>query len=57
MSSTVNLRSILDANKLTGPNFLDCLRNVIIVLKGERLAYVLDVPLLKSPAVDAPEEV
>ena len=57
MSSKVNLQSILDANKLTEPNFLDWLRNLRIVLKGERLAYVFDVLLPESPAIDASEEV
>ena len=53
MSTTVNLRSILDANKLTGANFMDWLRNLRIVLKTERIAYVHDCPLLESLVVDA----
>ena len=57
MSSKVNLRSIPDDNKLTGPNFMDWLRNLRIFLKGERLAYVLDMPLLESPTIDASKEV
>ena len=56
MSSTVNLRSILDANKLTSANFMDWLRNLRIVLKAERIAYVLDGPLLESHAVDASDK-
>ena len=56
MSSTVNLRSILDTNKLTDANFMDWLRNLRIVLKVERIAYVLDGPLLESLAVDAFDE-
>ena len=47
----------MDANKLTEPNFLDWLRNLRIVLKAERIAYVLDEPLPQSLAVDASEEV
>ena len=57
MSSNVNLRSILDTNKLTKPNFLDWLRNLRIVLKVEKIAYVLDEPLPKSLAIDASEGV
>ena len=53
MSTIVNLRSILEANKLTGTNFMDWLRNLRIVLKAEKIAYVLDAPLLMSPSVDA----
>ena len=55
MSSTVNLRSILDANKLTDANFMDWLRNLRIFLKADRVAYVLDGPLPESPAIDASE--
>ena len=55
MSMNVNSLSIMDSNILTGPNFLDWLKNLRIVLKGERLAYVIVEPLPESPAVDAPE--
>lgn len=54
MSSALSLRSILDANKLTGPNYADWLRNLRIVLKSEKLDYVLDSPLPKTPVDDAP---
>ena len=47
----------MDTNKLTGTNFLDWVRNLRIVLKAEKIAYVLDVPLLKSATVDASERV
>ena len=53
MSTIVNLRSILDANKLTGTNFMDWLRNLRIVLREENIAYVLDAPLPMSPSIDA----
>ena len=53
MSTIVNLRSILDANKLTGTNFMDRLRNLRIFLRVEKIAYVLDAPLLVSPYIDA----
>lgn len=51
--SSLNLRSILDTNKLTGPNFLDWLRNLRIVLKAEKLAYVLEEPIPDKPSSDA----
>ena len=57
MSSNVNLKSILDTNKLTEPNFLNWIGSLRIILKGERLAYVLDVPLLEFSTVDASKEV
>ena len=57
MSTYVNLRSILDTNKLIGPNFLDWLRNLRIVLKAERINYALDEPLPKSPTVESFERV
>ena len=53
MSTIVNLRSILDANKLTGTNFMDWVKNLRIVLRTEKIAYVLDTPLPVSPSVDA----
>ena len=42
---------MLDKNKLIGTNFLYWVKNLRIVLKEEKLAYVLDVPLLESPAI------
>ncbi|KAJ8751580.1 hypothetical protein K2173_016826 [Erythroxylum novogranatense] len=56
MTSSVNLRSLVDSNKLTGPNFLDWLRNLRIVLRSEELGYILDVPLPDPPAADASDE-
>jgi len=53
MSSALSLRSILDAHKLTGPNFADWLRNLRIVLRVEKLEYVLDSPKPTEPASDA----
>ena len=55
MSTNVNSQSIMDANILTRPNFLDLLKNLRIVLKKERLTYVIIEPLPESPAVDALE--
>ena len=57
MSTIMNLRSILDANKLTGPYFLDWLKNLRIVLNEEKLAYVITRPIPGSPTADAPESV
>ncbi|XP_042415804.1 RNA polymerase II C-terminal domain phosphatase-like 2 isoform X1 [Zingiber officinale] len=51
--SSLNLHSILDTNKLTGQNFLDWFRNLRIVLKVEKIAYVLEGPLPTSLADDA----
>ncbi|KAL8134571.1 hypothetical protein AgCh_009553 [Apium graveolens] len=44
---------ILDAHKLTGPNFADWLRNLRIVLRVEKPEYVLDSPKPTEPASDA----
>ena len=57
MSTNVNSQSIMDANVLTRPNFLDWLKNLRIVLKRKRLAYVIIESLLESPTVDAPESI
>lgn len=56
MASNLSLRSILDANKLTGPNFIDWFRNIKIVLKQERKAYVLDDPIPEEPPIKAIDE-
>ncbi|KAL8132005.1 hypothetical protein AgCh_007768 [Apium graveolens] len=53
MSSALSLRSILDAHKLTGPNYADWLRNLRIVLRVEKLEYVFDSPKPTEPASDA----
>ena len=57
MSTNVNSQSIMDVNILTCPNFLDWLKNLRIVLKREKLAFVIIEPLPESLAVDAPESV
>ncbi|XP_017974494.1 PREDICTED: uncharacterized protein LOC108661573 [Theobroma cacao] len=56
MANNLSLRSILDANKLTGPNFLDWFRNLKIILKQEKKSYVLDTPIPPVPATDANAE-
>ena len=56
MASSLSLRSILDTNKLTGPNYMDWLRNLKIVLSSEKLSYILDIPGLNPLEDDATEE-
>ena len=53
-NSTMSLRSVLEKDKLTRTNFLDWFRNFRIVLKQERKIYVLDEPIPKEPADNAP---
>ena len=53
MSSNMNLRYILDNNKLIGSNFLDSFKNLKIVLKAKKIAYVLNRPLPTSQTIDA----
>ncbi|KAJ9542664.1 hypothetical protein OSB04_029170 [Centaurea solstitialis] len=43
-TNNLSLRSILEKDKLTGPNFLDWERNLQIVLRHERKWYVLEEP-------------
>ncbi|KAJ1270543.1 hypothetical protein BS78_06G059800 [Paspalum vaginatum] len=43
-SSSFNLRSILDKEKLSGMNFTNWYRNLRIVLKQEKKEYVLEQP-------------
>ena len=49
MANSLSLCSILNANKLTGPNFIDWFRNIKIVLKQEKKAYILDDPIPREP--------
>ena len=49
MTGNFNLRSILDANKLTRPNFKDWYQNVKIVLHSKKIAYVSDSPIPVAP--------
>ena len=51
---TMSLRSILEKDKLNGTNFLDWYRNLRIVLRQERKEYILDQPIPKEPAANAP---
>ncbi|KAJ9550659.1 hypothetical protein OSB04_014704 [Centaurea solstitialis] len=44
-TNNLSLRSILEKDKLTGSNFLDWERNLIIVLGHERKWYVIEEPL------------
>ncbi|KAJ9565473.1 hypothetical protein OSB04_001439 [Centaurea solstitialis] len=55
VTNTYNLsiRSILEKDKLTGPNFLDWERNLMIVLRHERKWYVLGEPLGEAPPANA----
>ena len=57
MSTNVNVQTVMDDKILTGPNFLDWLKNLRIVLKEEKIAYVIIEPITGSPTVDAPESV
>ncbi|XP_017970414.1 PREDICTED: uncharacterized protein LOC108660668 [Theobroma cacao] len=56
MANSLSLRSILDANKLISPNFIDWFRNIKILLKEEKKAYVQDDPILEEPSDDATNE-
>ena len=39
------LSIILDNNRLTGPNFIDWLRNLKVVLASEKILYVIEQSL------------
>ncbi|KAJ9561346.1 hypothetical protein OSB04_006506 [Centaurea solstitialis] len=53
-TNNLSLRSILEKDKLTGPNFLDWECNLMIVLRHERKWYVLEEPLGEAPPANAP---
>ena len=56
MISSLSPRGILDANKLTEPNYVDWLRNLRIILTQEKVSYILDTPTPDSLEKDASEE-
>ncbi|XP_017984311.1 PREDICTED: uncharacterized protein LOC108663605 [Theobroma cacao] len=56
MVNSLSLRSILDAKKLTGPNFIDWFLNNKIILKQEKKAYVLNGLVLEETSDDAISE-
>ncbi|KAJ9544491.1 hypothetical protein OSB04_024198 [Centaurea solstitialis] len=53
-TNNLSLRSILEKDKLTGSNFLDWERNLMIVLRHERKWYVLEEPLGEAPPANTP---
>ncbi|KAJ9548848.1 hypothetical protein OSB04_021391 [Centaurea solstitialis] len=53
-TNNLSLRSILEKDKLTGSNFLDWERNLMVVLRHERKWYVLEEPLGEAPPANAP---
>ena len=55
MFTSVNLHSSLENNKLNGPNFLDQYQNLRIVLKSEKLGYVLKSKIPLEPDANAPQ--
>ena len=57
MSTNVNVQTVMDEKILIGPNFLDWLKNLRIVLKEEKIAYVITEPITGSPTADALENV
>ena len=53
----MNVQTVMDDKILIEPNFLDWLNNLRIVLKEEKIAYVIAKPIPESLTADAPESV
>ena len=53
MSTSLSLRSLLDNEKLTGPNFDSWYRRLRIVLEHEWISYVIIDPTPEVPAANA----
>ena len=49
MANTLSLHSLLDSDKLTGPNFNSWYRRLRIVLEHERLIYVINDEAPEEP--------
>ena len=53
MANTLSFHSLLDSNKLTGPNFNSWYRKLKIVLEHERILYVLKDPTSEESILNA----
>ncbi|XP_038976156.1 uncharacterized protein LOC120107073 [Phoenix dactylifera] len=53
MATQLSLRSLLDNDKLTGPNFSIWLRKLKIVLEHERTMYIITDPTPELPPANA----
>ena len=54
MADTLSLHSLLDSDKLNGPNFDSWYRKLKIILEHERILYVLMDQTPKEPTTNAP---
>ena len=56
MAVNNNLKAIIEADTLTGPNYIDSLRNLKSILRSEKMDYVIDkaVPFPSDEHRDAP---
>ena len=52
MANTLSLCSLLDSDKLIGPNFNSWYQKLRIVLEHERILYVLTDPALEEPILN-----
>lgn len=57
MSTNLNLHNVLFENKLTGPNFIEWIQALKIVLRHENIVYVLDNPIPDAPPDEADQAV
>ncbi|GKD68320.1 hypothetical protein Tco_1322410, partial [Tanacetum coccineum] len=53
-NNSLSLSSVLEKDKLTGPNFFNWERNLQIVLRHEQKWYVLENPIGPAPTANAP---
>src|SRR5262249_41723171 len=49
VTRNINLRSILETNKLNKPNFHHWLKTLIIILRFKKLSYVVERGIPKGP--------
>ena len=54
MANTLSLRSLLDSDKLIGPNFDSWYRKLKIMLEYEKILYVFTDQAPKESAANAP---
>ena len=57
MATSLSLRSLLDNDKLVGPNFGSWYQKLKIVLKHEQILYMITDPAPEEPATNACETI
>ena len=56
MASSLSLHEILDANKLTNPNYMNWLKNLKIMPTQKKISYIIGAPDFELVGKDTTED-